>query len=71
MNNLPDLFHLYHTHALGTTNKESLVKLIEYMLTDTSFEGEVIRNYLLHPKSLKGGVSVPDIVIYSTETDDR
>lgn len=26
------------------------------MLTDTSFEGEVIRNYLLHSKSLKGGV---------------
>lgn len=52
-------------------NKEFFVKLIEYMFIDISFEGEVIRNYLLYLKLLKGGVFVFDIVIYLIEIDDR
>lgn len=65
-----DLFY-YYIYVLGMINKEFFVKLIEYMFIDISFEGEVIRNYLLYLKLLKGGVFVFDIVIYLIEIDDR
>lgn len=65
-----DLFY-YYIYVLGMINKEFFVKLIEYMFIDISFEGEVIRNYLLYLKLLKGCVFVFDIVIYLIEIDDR